>query len=284
MQSIPPPGEGGAVCANHSLIAAVFTCERCGSFGCESCRSTSLPAFCEPCSLRITDGGLTASALLGDSFRLLPRNPWGFGLLLGSELAGALLPPLVFNPEQLGLFTQIASGCLSAIGTAAFLSWTHAEVLQFPGRSPLSALHVGLRKFPSLAVMKLFFGVCVGVGALLLLLPGFYFAVRLSLAAPILVLAGRGPIEALDDSCSITREQWKPLAGMLASVVALWIGCSVASAAVAFVLWRVAGEGPMARGLGVLIGGVVGALNSALFYTPVLLAWMRISRSVPSAR
>jgi hypothetical protein len=230
------------------------------------------------------EGPFTVRVLLGESFRLLPRNPRGFALLLGVELVGALVGQLIKNPEEYGFLLRVSASCFSAIGTAAFLSWTHAELLQEPGRSPLSALHVGLLRFPGRAVMQLLFGIIVGVGALFLLLPGLYFAVRMSLAPPLLVLAGRGPVQALDDAHSLTQEHWKPLLGVFAVMFALAFGCSFALgwvlsflAGVIRVVW------PMSKGLNVIAIGGTEAVTSALLYTPILIAWMRLSRSVPSS-
>jgi hypothetical protein len=40
-------------CANHPERAATLTCARCGSFGCEACRSTELVGHCAPCAERL---------------------------------------------------------------------------------------------------------------------------------------------------------------------------------------------------------------------------------------
>jgi hypothetical protein len=178
----------------------------------------------------------------------------------------------------------VALGCLSALGAAAFLSWTQAELLQEPERSPFSALHVGLLRFPALLLMNLLSGIVVGMGAVFLLLPGLYLAVRMSLASPLLVLEGRGPLQALNDSYSLTRKHGWTLLGVLAVMAPLSLGCSVVGGAVLGMLSEVFGHvGVGARSLGLIVGSGIAALGSALLYTPLLLAWMRISRSAPSS-
>ncbi len=62
MQSSP------IACAIHPDLGAVFTCQRCGSFGCEDCRNSSESTLCLPCAQRVAPAGtLTAGALLQDS-------------------------------------------------------------------------------------------------------------------------------------------------------------------------------------------------------------------------
>lgn len=285
MQSSPPPAEDGAICASHPLIAAVFTCERCGSFGCESCRSTSSPTVCQPCFVRVApfprDGHFTVGALLADSFRLLPRSLPGIALLLGIELVGCLLFYLVLqlNAESTRF---LVSSCVGALGTATFLSWTKGALLQEPEHSLSSALLVGLRQFPNMVILYVFLSVLIGMGTLLFVLPGLYFALRLSLAASLVVFEGHGAIEAFDASLQRTRKYWWKLLGVFAVVFPLFLVSALVSRFLPGVLFEVGGS--TGASLGLLIGTVVQVLGMALLHGTCLLVWMRLPESLPSVR
>ncbi|MCY1083565.1 hypothetical protein [Archangium lansingense] len=206
MQSIPPPAEDRVVCSNHPLLGAVFTCQRCGSFGCEGCRSPSLPTLCQGCAQRVLpSGSLTAGALLQDSFSLLSRNLSGVGIVLVISLLGEL--PLRFLPvpvAQHWLLPFLISTSVTAFSTAVFFSWTAGGLLQQPGRSLLSSLRVGLLRCSTLFLMNLLYMGAIFGGALLLILPGIYFAVCLSLAPALVVLDGLGPLQSLQRSSLLT--------------------------------------------------------------------------------
>lgn len=285
MQSSPPPAEDGAICASHPLIAAVFTCERCGSFGCESCRSTSSPTVCQPCFVRVApfprDGHFTVGALLADSFRLLPRSLPGIALLLGIELVGVLLFDLVPQLRADGALFLVSS-CVLAFGTASFLSWTKAALLQEPECSLSSALLVGLRRFPNMLILQLFLNVAIGMGTMLFVLPGLYCALRLSVAAPLVVFEGHGAIEAFDASLQRTRKYWRKLLGVFAVVYALVFVSATVCGLLPSVLSGVGGS--TGANLGMLIGTGVLTLGMALLHGTCLLVWMRLPEPLPSVR
>jgi hypothetical protein len=89
-----------------------------------------------------------------------------------------------------------------------------------------SALAVGVRRFPALIFMSLLVGLVVGVGTLFLLVPGLYLALRLSLAACVLVVEGGGPVQALHVSYKLTRQHGRAMLGTIAVIlpfsVAAW--------------------------------------------------------------
>lgn len=274
-----------AACAVHPDIGAVFTCERCGCFGCEACRSSSLSTLCQPCVQRVAPPvTLDAGELLQDSFSLLSRNLPGVGILLAGNLAGSLLsalllPLFLHAPVRGGFLLGLLAACLSSFATAVFLSWTAQLLLQPTGPSPLPALHVGGSRFFSLLFMSLLLGIVVAVGTLFLVLPGIFLAVCMSLAPALVVLEGLGPLQALHHSFQLTRGHRLTLFVVFAAFVLLQVVLALLGQLV-FALLPVLSTSSW---LGVdLLLSLWQVLGSALIYGAIVLAWMRITGRAPA--
>ena len=269
-----------AACAVHPDIGAVFTCERCGAFGCEGCRGASSSTFCQACVQRVAPvGSLSAGMLLQDSFSLLGRNLSGVGLLLGFNLLAAHLSSFIQNPDANAFLVNLFFGSLSSISMAAFLSWTADGLLQQTGRSLLSSLQRGLFRFFPLLLMSVIFGIVVAIGMLFLIVPGIYLALCMSLAPSLVVLEGLGPLQSLNHSYQLTQgHRWTLLA--VFGVMGLLQAGVVLLGRFHLTLLPELGLSPlMWTGL-FLIGQ---AFSSALFYGTVVLAWMHITGRVPSS-
>ncbi|WP_375769317.1 hypothetical protein NR798_00115 [Archangium gephyra] len=271
MQSLP------VACAIHPDIGAVFTCQRCGCFACEDCRSVSQSTLCLPCSQRVAPAGsLTASVLLRDSFSLLGRNLSGVGLLLGFNLLALYLGSFIRHPDSNRFLVSLLSGCLSCISVAAFLSWTADGLLQQPGRSLLASLHVGMLRFVPLLLMSLLFALVVGAGTLLLILPGIYLALCMSLAPALVALEGLGPVQALNHSYQLTQGHRLALLAVFAVMTLLHVGVMLLGQLYLTLLPRL-GDSPWLW-MGFFVLGQ--AVSSALFYGTLVLAWMRVTGRV----
>lgn len=133
----------------------------------------------------------------------LRRNPV---LLLASALYG-LLDALADIPGFLGFLFAVAAllalvavdGLCHAIGSQEARG-TDSDL----GRAATAVLY----RYPSLFALTIVYGVAVAVGLVLLVLPGLYLGVRLSLALPACVIDDRGVIESLETS-------WDAAAGSL---------------------------------------------------------------------
>lgn len=280
MQSTPPPAEDRIPCAQHPHLAAVFTCARCGNFGCDTCRDSCHPTLCPPCAQRVAPVVvLTAGALLQDSFSLLGSNLAGVGFLLAGSLGGSLLSSalllLLPYPESSVWLLALVSASVSSFATAVFLSWTAQRLLQQSGFSLLSSLRVGLLRFSALLLMSLLFVIVVGAGMLLLILPGIYLAVCMSLAPALVVLEGHGPLQALNHSYRLTRGHRLTLLVVFSAMFLLQVVLAFAVQS----LLPLLGEG-----LPALFQTLWHAFGSALLLGAIVLAWMRITgRVAPSS-
>ncbi len=66
-------------------------------------------------------------------------------------------------------------------------------------------LSVGLKRFLPLLVYSLLYGLIIGIGFLLLVIPGLIFLAVFAVGAPALVVEGLGPISALKRSAELTK-------------------------------------------------------------------------------
>ncbi|AKI98854.1 Hypothetical protein AA314_00481 [Archangium gephyra] len=227
---------------------------------------------------------LSAGELLQDSFSLLSRNLSGVGLLLAGSLAGsvlsaAFLPSFLQDPAPSGFLLGLVSACLSSFVTAVFLSWTAQNLLQQPEPSLLSALQVGLVRFVSLFLMSILFGIAVAAGMLCFILPGLYLAVRMSLAPALVVLDGRGPLEALNHSYQLTEGHRLTLFVVFAVMILLQLVLALAGQLVLGLVSSLGAPSWLGMELFLPLWQVLG---SALLYGAVVLAWMRITGRVPA--
>lgn len=99
---------------------------------------------------------------------------------------------------------------LQAWATLTILRWAGIELPQPPKLRIASVFGVGL-----------LFGLGVGLGVLLLILPGIYLAARWYLAVPILLAEDMGVSEALSASWDRTEQYWLSCA-IVATMAFLW--------------------------------------------------------------
>jgi membrane-anchored glycerophosphoryl diester phosphodiesterase (GDPDase) len=83
-------------------------------------------------------------------------------------------------------------------------------------------LAIALRRVPALAVLMILNMIVVGVGVLLLVIPGLYLLVALWMAMPLLILEGSGPIDAMKSSLRLVRGNWWRTLAMLLVMIAIY--------------------------------------------------------------
>jgi len=63
----------GAVCGLHPDQPITFTCARCGTFGCDRCRSGD-GTICASCVARSGVAPIEVGAIIKESFSVLPKT------------------------------------------------------------------------------------------------------------------------------------------------------------------------------------------------------------------
>jgi len=166
----------------------------------------------------------------------------------------------------------LLKGIFAMIGTAAML-----RLVLAPGTSVGGALTFGLMLIPFYFLLSLISGLIIGVGLLLLIVPGLYLVGRLVTAAPIMVAENRrNPIEAIGRSFEITNGKGWAVFGLvfIVGLVAIIVG-GIAAALIGIVLILAAGQE-----LGTLLTTIVGAALDAGVQTLLLVLYAAIYRGL----
>ena len=117
-----------------------------------------------------------------------------------------------------GLVTLVVS--LTATGTA-FL--TARDDLEGAHRSQGDTVAVVLSRLSTLLVAAVLYSSAVGVGLLLLVVPGLYLAVRLSLTFPAIVIDDLGPVEGLRAAWNRSADRLLEVGGVVLSAAVLGV-------------------------------------------------------------
>lgn len=159
---------------------------------------------------------------IGDGIEWLGRNPilivlfFLYGLL---QLAGEFLGPLSFVVSLFGTLVAIyLNGIVNVVGRDEAMG-NSIDL----GR----ASSVVLDRFLSLIGVSIVYGLVVVVGLVLLIVPGIYFGVRLSLAIPACVIDDQSVSESLDTSWSVAKGNLLKLFGITLVSGLIGIGTTI---------------------------------------------------------
>ena len=150
---------------------------------------------------------------------------------------------------------QLAIALSALIGTAGILRlW-----LSRTGTSVGEALTFALMLFPTMLAIQILCGIAIGLGFILLLVPGLYLLGRLALVTP--AVADRSlynPFEAIRTSWELTRGNGWAIFFFLFLVALVIV---IAALIIGGIVSVIAGSGP---GLGRMLGGFIEAVFSAV--------------------
>jgi hypothetical protein len=171
---------------------------------------------------------------------------------------------------------QIIVALTTIVGSAAILRLWLART----GISVGEALTFGLMFFPTLLAVQFLSGLAIGLGLILLIIPGLYLVGRLTLAAP--SVADRSlynPFEALKTSWELTRNNgWVIFFFLFLVTIVIFIAAMI----VGLVVGAIAGTGD---GVGRMLGGVVeagfGALGSLVSVAISAAAYRQLATRTP---
>lgn len=180
-------------------------------------------------------GQFDLGRVIARTFGLVGRNFPAFMflslLLVGAPqfalafLQGYALQGLLWGVDPVGLALGAAlATMIFAYVLMAMLTRASIDDLSRGKVSLGAAVGDGIRYFFPLFIVALLTGIGVLLGALLLLVPGIYLAVRWVVATPALVAEDLGPTAALGRSGELTEgRRWAVFGLMLLYVVAAWI-------------------------------------------------------------
>lgn len=155
---------------------------------------------------------------------------------------------------------QIVVALSTMIGTMAILRlW-----LSRTGVSVGEALTFGLMLFPTMLATQILAGIGIGIGFILLIIPGIYLIGRLALVSP--AIADRGiynPLEAIRTSWDLTRNNgWAVFFFLFLVALVVVIAALIIGGVVALVFGSEPGIGRIMGGLVEAAFGAIGSLVS----------------------
>ncbi len=161
-----------------------------------------------------------------------------FWFLAGIVLVSGLLvglPQIIAGEENAGLVISLIAfilGLLIGLGQIKI-----ALSLADDGRPTWADLFNNYRLVPYYFIASLLAGVLIGIGLILLIIPGVYIGIRLIFFPYFLVDKKVGPIEAIKQSFAITKgEVWSLLGMILVSIVMSFLGLIALGVGILFTL------------------------------------------------
>jgi uncharacterized membrane protein len=170
--------------------------------------------------------GFSAGSALRFGWETFKRRPWffvgaTFVILLVSLLIDALTSGIdaafTGSAEQtsiLGFVVNIALGTLLSMGATAFYLVAHDN----PDTADLTLLWHP-QPFLKYLGMYILVALVIGIGLILLIVPGIIFALMFMFAPFIVIERELGPIDAMSESSRITRGHRWPLLGLLGLLI-----------------------------------------------------------------
>lgn len=125
------------------------------------------------------------------------------------------------------LIDNLLSGAAAAIAIAACFKVISSAYLGERADAGTS-LRYGLSRLLPLVVAYFAMSICVGIGIVLLLVPGIFLAVKWSMTFPAIVAERAGPFAAMRRSWELTRGHWWRTFGTLLVVVLISFVLSIA--------------------------------------------------------
>ena len=151
---------------------------------------------------------------------------------------------------------QLAVAIVSAVGGIAILRLWLART----GTSVGDALGFAAMLVPTMIVVQILLGLALGIGFLLLIVPGLYLWGRLALVSPAIADSGiRNPIAALQESWQLTRGNgWRLFLFLFLVTIVIFIVAMILGGILVAVAGA-AGDGVGRLLTGLVEGGVTGA-------------------------
>lgn len=203
--------------------------------------------------------------VISDAFATYSAN---IGVLIATSLAVAIVIGVAVGllNDAGGAFLQFLAWIVQLIGTAIYTGFVVKLVQDTrDGRRDMTVGELFSAAAPavgSLIIWGILSGIAIGIGFILLIVPGLILMTIWSVGAPAIVAEGAGPIEAFGRSYELVRGQAWTVFGVIVCVFLIMI-----------VAYLIAGL------IGAAIGGVAGAIIVGVI---VLALFMPVSALVAS--
>lgn len=192
---------------------------------------TSETAAAPEAQVTTTSAGpfFNVGSVLSRSFSTLMKNPVVFfGLAIAAVLPSTIVEVFVPGKMWLELVMQVVQMILNLVVQGA-IAYTVYRVLTGKNVSLGNAVSRGMRRIIPLCLAALVAGLGIGIGTLLLIVPGIIVMCVWAVTIPACVVEKRGPLESISRSTDLTRGYRLPIFGLLliTSLCAIAIGAGV---------------------------------------------------------
>lgn len=182
---------------------------------------------------------------LSQAFSWLMSEPPLIGLFL---VAGLISGVVQVAAPALGVFGIVIN---SIIGAVAFIA--AERKLQSSQFDVMAAIERAIGQILSLVVIAIGYAIAVFIGLVLLVVPGIYLGVRLSLALPACILDGQGVSESFSTSWDVAGENM----GKIFGIFLIYFGFFIALGVVSF---AAGGQGVTEDPTYLMLTSIIGAL------------------------
>ena len=182
------------------------------------------------------------------------------------------------NPPTAGVVASVGCGLL--VGVVLIIVIYGALIARIDSvarAAPLSvgeALAIGLHRLPAMFVSGLLTGLVVGVGLILLLIPGFIFMIWFVFAPTAVIIERLGPLDGMSYSRALVRGHWWRTAALL-TIVGIILMVVYFLLVIGLSIFLITNPSAIANGeapwyLQFVLGPVLSALVAPLSYALVL--------------
>ncbi len=170
----------------------------------------------------------TISEVFGTSWKYTKSQIWVLaGLFIGYFILSSLIGMLLM-PAQGSIVGTIVTNLISIVISCAFMLGYVKNLFQtLDGEEPqFSAYGSQSRKIVTYFAASLVYSIAVGIGLILLVIPGIYLAIRLQFFTQFIVEEDCGITESLKRSWQLTEGQVMPLLLLLLAMIGTaLVGC-----------------------------------------------------------
>jgi hypothetical protein len=214
-----------------------------------------------------TSANLNIPELYGEAFQLIKADPGKFAALSAIGLAPSWIASLLSGSFVVSFIVLAVSLPIVALANGGLVVLVTA--LRHRSTMSLGELLSGPRDgFVRLTIAYVLLSLVLGIGFVLLVVPGLVALTFLWVAWPLVVLEEAKGIDAMKRSAAIVDGHKLKITGLILVLVAIYIGLGIVQVTVA---------GAMGTGVGILLGALVGIIVNSLALTLVTLSYHRLA-------
>lgn len=204
-------------------------------------------------------------SIYGEAWRLLGADPGKFAALSAIGLAPSWIASLISGSLMISLIVLVVSLPVVALANGALV--VLVTVLRNRSTMSLKDLLSGPRDgFVRLTLAYVLLSLILGVGFVLLLVPGLVALTFIWVAWPLVVLEEANGVDAIKRSVAIVDGYKLKITGIVLVLIAIYVGLGVVQVAIAEMLGAF---------IGLAFGALIGIAVNALALTLVTLSYHR---------